>query len=180
MPTLVTAVPGRSDVVPPLIRPAAVHVVDPDATRRQSGGSLRRAGGIDVAAKPHNTVRAYEGREGPSRPATIALALQGGFVGARSLRAPHRLEGRCAGKPASGTTRHEQGCSRGCIQSLESVLPDVSELQLLFAQLNNECFGGEIPAHRIAYNDRRRTCCGWQHTISLFGTFGGRGSLGLV
>ncbi len=40
------------------------------------------------------------------------------------------------------------------MQSLESVLPDVSELQLLFAQLNNECFGGEIPAHRIAYNAR--------------------------
>ena len=34
------------------------------------------------------------------------------------------------------------------------MLPDVSELQLLFAQLNNECFGGEIPAHRIAYNAR--------------------------
>ncbi len=33
-------------------------------------------------------------------------------------------------------------------------LPDVSELQLLFAQLNNEHFGGEIPAHRIAYNAR--------------------------
>jgi predicted SprT family Zn-dependent metalloprotease len=27
-------------------------------------------------------------------------------------------------------------------------------LQLLFAQLNNEHFGGEIPAHRIAYNAR--------------------------
>jgi predicted SprT family Zn-dependent metalloprotease len=34
------------------------------------------------------------------------------------------------------------------------VLPDPSELQLLFAQLNNEHFGGEIPAHRIAYNAR--------------------------
>jgi predicted SprT family Zn-dependent metalloprotease len=34
------------------------------------------------------------------------------------------------------------------------VLPDVSELQLLFAQLNNEFFGGEIPTHRIAYNAR--------------------------
>jgi predicted SprT family Zn-dependent metalloprotease len=34
------------------------------------------------------------------------------------------------------------------------VLPDVSELQLLFAQLNSECFGGEIPSHRIAYNGR--------------------------
>lgn len=40
------------------------------------------------------------------------------------------------------------------MQSLGTVLPDVSELQLLFAQLNNECFGGEIPAHRIAYNGR--------------------------
>ena len=34
------------------------------------------------------------------------------------------------------------------------VLPDPAELQLLFAQLNNEYFGGEIPAHRIAYNAR--------------------------
>jgi predicted SprT family Zn-dependent metalloprotease len=34
------------------------------------------------------------------------------------------------------------------------VLPDESELQLLFAQLNNEFFGGEIPAHRIAFNAR--------------------------
>ena len=34
------------------------------------------------------------------------------------------------------------------------VLPDVATLQLLFAQLNNECFAGEIPAHRIAYNAR--------------------------
>ena len=35
-----------------------------------------------------------------------------------------------------------------------TVLPDVATLQLLFAQLNNECFGGEIPTHRIAYNAR--------------------------
>lgn len=35
-----------------------------------------------------------------------------------------------------------------------SVLPDVSDLQLMFALLNNEHFGGEIPAHRIAYNAR--------------------------
>ncbi len=34
------------------------------------------------------------------------------------------------------------------------MLPDVSELQLLFALLNNQHFGGEIPAHRIAYNGR--------------------------
>jgi predicted SprT family Zn-dependent metalloprotease len=34
------------------------------------------------------------------------------------------------------------------------VLPDVSELQLLFALLNNEHFGGQIPTHRIAYNAR--------------------------
>jgi predicted SprT family Zn-dependent metalloprotease len=34
------------------------------------------------------------------------------------------------------------------------VLPDVADLQLLFAHLNNEHFGGEIPAHRIAYNAR--------------------------
>jgi predicted SprT family Zn-dependent metalloprotease len=34
------------------------------------------------------------------------------------------------------------------------VLPDVSELQVLFAQLNNAHFGGEIPTHRIAYNAR--------------------------
>jgi predicted SprT family Zn-dependent metalloprotease len=34
------------------------------------------------------------------------------------------------------------------------VLPDVAELQLLFAELNNLHFNGEIPAHRIAYNAR--------------------------
>jgi len=40
------------------------------------------------------------------------------------------------------------------VQSLGTVLPDESELQLLFARLNNEFFGGEIPAHRIAFNAR--------------------------
>lgn len=34
------------------------------------------------------------------------------------------------------------------------VLPDIAELQLLFAELNNLHFDGEIPAHRIAYNAR--------------------------
>jgi predicted SprT family Zn-dependent metalloprotease len=34
------------------------------------------------------------------------------------------------------------------------VLPDVASLQLLFAQLNSEFFGGKIPAYRIAYNAR--------------------------
>ena len=34
------------------------------------------------------------------------------------------------------------------------MLPDVATLQLLFAQLNNEWFAGEIPTHRIAYNAR--------------------------
>jgi predicted SprT family Zn-dependent metalloprotease len=34
------------------------------------------------------------------------------------------------------------------------VLPDVAELQLLFAELNNLHFNGEIPAHEIAYNAR--------------------------
>ncbi len=34
------------------------------------------------------------------------------------------------------------------------MLPDVADLQLLFAHLNNEHFGGEIPSHRIAYNAR--------------------------
>lgn len=33
-------------------------------------------------------------------------------------------------------------------------LPDVAELQLLFAQFNLLYFAGEIPAHRIAYNAR--------------------------
>ena len=33
-------------------------------------------------------------------------------------------------------------------------LPDVAELQLLFAQYNLMYFGGEIPSHRIAYNAR--------------------------
>jgi predicted SprT family Zn-dependent metalloprotease len=34
------------------------------------------------------------------------------------------------------------------------VLPDVTDLQLLFARLNNEYFAGELPTHRIAYNAR--------------------------
>ncbi|GAC1558850.1 MAG: hypothetical protein NVS3B17_09080 [Vulcanimicrobiaceae bacterium] len=34
------------------------------------------------------------------------------------------------------------------------MLPDVSELQMLFAALNSEHFAGEIPAHKIAYNAR--------------------------
>lgn len=34
------------------------------------------------------------------------------------------------------------------------MLPDIADLQLLFAQLNSEHFGGEIPAYRIAYNAR--------------------------
>jgi len=34
------------------------------------------------------------------------------------------------------------------------MLPDESELQLVFAQYNNEFFAGEIPTHRIAYNAR--------------------------
>ena len=33
-------------------------------------------------------------------------------------------------------------------------LPDVAELQLLFAQYNLMYFAGEIPSHRIAYNAR--------------------------
>ena len=34
------------------------------------------------------------------------------------------------------------------------MLPDTALLQLLFAQLNYEHFGGEIPTYRIAYNER--------------------------
>ncbi|MGH7707026.1 MAG: SprT-like domain-containing protein [Vulcanimicrobiaceae bacterium] len=34
------------------------------------------------------------------------------------------------------------------------MLPDTATLQLLFAQLNNEFFRGEIPPHGIAYNGR--------------------------
>ncbi len=34
------------------------------------------------------------------------------------------------------------------------MVPDVATLQFLFAQLNNEFFGGEIPTHKIAYNAR--------------------------
>lgn len=34
------------------------------------------------------------------------------------------------------------------------MLPDVAELQLLFAQLNYRHFDGEIPTYRIAYNAR--------------------------
>lgn len=39
-------------------------------------------------------------------------------------------------------------------QERDDMLPDVPTLQLMFAQLNNEHFGGEIPAHQIAYNAR--------------------------
>lgn len=34
------------------------------------------------------------------------------------------------------------------------MLPEVAELQLLFAELNNLYFDGELPAYRIAYNAR--------------------------
>ena len=39
-------------------------------------------------------------------------------------------------------------------------LPDVAELQLLFAQFNFMYFNGEIPAYRIAYNARFSNCAG--------------------
>jgi predicted SprT family Zn-dependent metalloprotease len=39
-------------------------------------------------------------------------------------------------------------------------LPDVAELQLLFAQYNWMHFRGEIPAYRIAYNARFSNCAG--------------------
>jgi len=35
-----------------------------------------------------------------------------------------------------------------------SVLPDVAELQLMFAQFNYTYFDGEIPTHEISYNNR--------------------------
>jgi DNA-directed RNA polymerase subunit RPC12/RpoP len=34
------------------------------------------------------------------------------------------------------------------------MLPDIAELQLMFAQFNYAYFNGEIPAHEIAYNNR--------------------------
>jgi len=40
------------------------------------------------------------------------------------------------------------------LKASDAVLPDVSDLQMLFAQYNNEYFAGEIPAHKIAYNAR--------------------------
>ena len=40
------------------------------------------------------------------------------------------------------------------MESVLTGLPDVAELQLLFAQYNMMYFAGEIPAHRIAYNAR--------------------------
>jgi predicted SprT family Zn-dependent metalloprotease len=39
-------------------------------------------------------------------------------------------------------------------------LPDVAELQLLFAQYNFLYFNGEIPTYRIAYNARFSNCAG--------------------
>jgi predicted SprT family Zn-dependent metalloprotease len=40
------------------------------------------------------------------------------------------------------------------------MLPDVAELQLLFAQLNYRYFDGAIPTYRIAYNARFSNCAG--------------------
>ena len=39
-------------------------------------------------------------------------------------------------------------------------LPSIAELQLLFARLNLEHFGGTLRAHRIDYNARMTTCTG--------------------
>jgi predicted SprT family Zn-dependent metalloprotease len=39
-------------------------------------------------------------------------------------------------------------------------LPDVAELQLMFAQFNFLHFNGEIPGYRIAYNARFSNCAG--------------------
>jgi len=39
-------------------------------------------------------------------------------------------------------------------------LPSIADLQLLFAQLNLEHFGGVLRAHRIEYNARLTTCTG--------------------
>jgi predicted SprT family Zn-dependent metalloprotease len=60
-------------------------------------------------------------------------------------------------RAASDSTRLDSGGRQGLpLVALEDrdVLPDTPLLQLMFAQLNNECFGGEIPTHRIAYNAR--------------------------
>jgi len=43
---------------------------------------------------------------------------------------------------------------------MNSGLPDVAELQLLFAQYNFLHFDGEIPTYRIAYNARFSNCAG--------------------
>jgi len=39
-------------------------------------------------------------------------------------------------------------------------LPSIADLQLLFARLNLEHFGGTLRAHRIGYNARMTTCTG--------------------
>src|SRR5271154_5595921 len=62
----------------------------------------------------------------------------------------------CGGSPRAGeATRGSYTPEPGALVAKPShVLPDVAELQLLFAELNNHHFNGEIPAHRIAYNAR--------------------------
>ncbi len=56
-----------------------------------------------------------------------------------------------------GSPRDGPFTSRGLLAApckASGVLPDVGELQMLFAMLNSEWFGGQIPTHRIAYNGR--------------------------
>jgi predicted SprT family Zn-dependent metalloprotease len=60
-------------------------------------------------------------------------------------------------RAASESTRLDSRAKQGLplvAPEERGVLPDTALLQLMFAQLNNECFGGEIPTHRIAYNAR--------------------------
>jgi SprT-like protein len=45
-------------------------------------------------------------------------------------------------------------------RSSATSLPSIADLQLLFARLNLEHFGGALRAHRIEYNARLTTCTG--------------------
>ena len=48
----------------------------------------------------------------------------------------------------------------GAARTVAEALPQESDLQLLFSQLNVLHFGGEVPAYRIAYNRRLSSVAG--------------------
>jgi len=59
-----------------------------------------------------------------------------------------------SGRPRPGPPVTSRDVLAATLKASNAVLPDVSELQMLFAALNNEHFSGEIPTHTLAYNAR--------------------------